>query len=132
MVELLGDNVSISSIHGGEEECGFGCAVNQQRLWFTTGIWGEHLPTRYYLNRYFQDRAISDGTDDGKPLMMRRKLASRNFRPVGFQLSPIASTSAYCIHWSLLAFFQTCTSPSSPVDTSKSPIKVSSYSLQDC
>lgn len=109
----------------------FGCAVNQQRSLSTTGIWGKHLPVRYYLNRCFQNRDCYRIAYDEKPLMMRRKRASRNFLTVGFQLLSIASTSAYCIHWSLLAFFQTCTNPSSPVDTSKSPVEISSLSLQN-
>jgi hypothetical protein len=63
MMKLLGDDVCISRIHGGGEECGLvalstnnGFVVHNRNL-------GEHLPERYHLNRcFFQNRTIIDGS----------------------------------------------------------------------
>jgi hypothetical protein len=84
-MKLLGDDVCISRIHGGGKGNVVWLRCQPTTVsWFTTGTWGNTFRSVTISIAASSKIEPSLIDHDGKPLMLRRKLAGRNFHSGGF------------------------------------------------
>ena len=95
-MKSLGDDVCISSIHGGGEECMVAVSTTNG-LWFLKRNLGGTPPDPLLSQSRLPEIEPSLTVHDQRPLVMRHKFASRNFGPGG-----PCSVTANCVDFCIL------------------------------